>query len=81
MGAPFDALYDFDLSRADVDRYDLLFAVNAFYVDGAEIDRLRDLLEGSGTTVVWYYAPGNCRSGTWSDSPASGSPSCPIRAR
>lgn len=58
IGAPFDTLYDFDLAGADRDRYDLLFMVNTFVMDEAAVDRIRDLLEGSGITVVWYYAPG-----------------------
>jgi hypothetical protein len=58
MAAPFDSLYRFDLTPADPRRYRLLFMVNLFTMDRIEVDRLRKMLEGSGTTVVWYYAPG-----------------------
>ena len=58
MGAPIDSLYRFDLTSADPRRYHLLFMVNLFTMDRAEVDRLRAMMEGSGVTVVWYYAPG-----------------------
>jgi hypothetical protein len=58
MGAPIDSLYRFDLTSADPKRYRLLFMVNLFTMDRAEADRLRAMMEGSGVTVVWYYAPG-----------------------
>jgi hypothetical protein len=58
MGVPFDSLYRFDLNSADPRRYQLLFMVNLFTMDRAEADRIRNMLEGSGATVVWYYAPG-----------------------
>jgi hypothetical protein len=58
MGAPRDSLYRFDLTSADPRRYRLLFMVNLFTMDRAEVDRLRAMMEGSGATVVWYYAPG-----------------------
>jgi hypothetical protein len=59
LGAPVDALYDFDLSRADADRYDAILAINAFAMDRDEIDRVREMLRGSDTIVVWFYAPGS----------------------
>ena len=58
IGAPFDSLYRFDLTSADPHRYRLLFMVNLFTMDRTEADRLRGMMEGSGVTVVWYYAPG-----------------------
>jgi hypothetical protein len=58
MGAPFDSLYRFDLISADPRRYQLLFMVNLFTMDRSEADRVRNMMEGSGVTVVWYYAPG-----------------------
>jgi hypothetical protein len=58
MAAPFDSLYRFDLTPGDPRRYRLLFMVNLFVMDRTEAERLRGMLEGSGTTVVWYYAPG-----------------------
>ncbi len=58
MGAPFDSLYRFDLVPADARRYKLLFMVNLFTMDRKEADRISAMLEGSGLTVVWYYAPG-----------------------
>ena len=58
MGAPHDSIYNFDLIPADVHRYRLLFMVNLFTMDRAEADRIRGMMEGSGVTVVWYYAPG-----------------------
>jgi len=58
MATPFDSLYRFDLGPADMRRYRLLFMVNLFTMDQAEVDRLLGMLEGSGVTAVWYYAPG-----------------------
>jgi len=58
MGAPFDSIYRFDLTAADPRRYQLLFMVNLFTMDRAEAGRIRKMMEGSGVTVVWYYAPG-----------------------
>jgi hypothetical protein len=58
MGAPFDSLYRFDLNAADPRRYQLLFMVNLFTMDAAEAERIKSMMEGSGVTVVWYYAPG-----------------------
>jgi hypothetical protein len=58
MAAPFDSLYRFDLKPDDTRRYRLLFMVNLFTMRPDEVDRLRATMEGSGVTVVWYYAPG-----------------------
>ena len=58
MAAPRDSIYKFDLTSADPRRYRLLFMVNCFAMDATEVDRLRGMFEGSGATVVWYYAPG-----------------------
>jgi hypothetical protein len=58
MAVPHDSIYLFDLTSADVHRYRLLFMVNDFTMDRAEVDRLLAMLEGSGVTVIWYYAPG-----------------------
>ena len=58
MAAPFDSIYRSDLTSADARRFQLLFMVNLFTMDRAEADRIRHMLEGSGATVVWYYAPG-----------------------
>jgi hypothetical protein len=58
MGAPFDSIYRFDLTSADPRRYRLLFMVNLFTMDRTEADRIRAMMEGTGVTVVWYYAPG-----------------------
>jgi hypothetical protein len=58
MGTPLDSIYRFDFAPADVKRYRLLFMVNNFAMDRTEVDRLHAILEGSGVTVVWTYAPG-----------------------
>jgi beta-galactosidase len=58
MAAPYDSLYRFDLTRDDPRRYRLLFMVNLYTMDRKEVDRLLSMMEGSGVTVVWYYAPG-----------------------
>jgi hypothetical protein len=58
IGAPIDSLYRFDLTPTDPSRYRLLFMVNLFTMDRTEADNLRAMMEGSNTTVVWYYAPG-----------------------
>ncbi len=58
MGAPMDSLFRFDLNREDAARYRMLFVVNTFLLSAEERERLQAALRGSGTTVVWYYAPG-----------------------
>ena len=58
MGAPMDALFRFDLTQDDAARYRMLFVVNSFLLSAEETERLQSALRGSGTTVVWYYAPG-----------------------
>jgi hypothetical protein len=58
IGAPVDFLYPFDLGTSDAGRYRLILVPNLFRMDPAEARRWRDLLRGSGVTVVWYYAPG-----------------------
>lgn len=58
MGAPLNGLFRFDLTREDVQRYRLLFAVNAFLLTAEEVRALRAALRDTGTTVIWYYAPG-----------------------
>ena len=58
IGAPMDFLYRFDLRRVDVRRYKLLFMLNLFYLTKQEARQLATVLEGSGATVVWFYAPG-----------------------
>ncbi len=61
MGAPLDSLFRFDFQREDAARYRVLFVVNSFLLSPEECERLRSALRGSGTTVVWYYAPGFVR--------------------
>lgn len=58
LGAPFEMLYDFDFTASDSDQFDLVFMVNTFFLDDQRIEQLRNSFEGSGTTVVWFYAPG-----------------------
>jgi hypothetical protein len=58
MAAPRDSIYKADLVPADSRRYRLFFMVNCFAMDRKEVDRIRGMMEGSGATVVWYYAPG-----------------------
>jgi len=58
MGAPMNYLFRSDLTREDSKRYKLLFMPNLFYLTGDEVTLLRTILKDSGTTVVWYYAPG-----------------------
>jgi hypothetical protein len=65
IGAPMDALYRFDLTADDARRYKLLFMVNLFTMEKGEVDRLLGYLEGSGCTVVWYYAPGFITPDRW----------------
>lgn len=62
LGAPIDFLYRQDLTREDLrNRYRLLLVPNAFLLEEAEVTALLEQLEGSGATVVWYYAPGLLR--------------------
>jgi hypothetical protein len=58
IGAPVDFLYPFDLEARDARRYKLVLVPNLFALDAARVRRLRDLLRGSGATVVWLYAAG-----------------------
>ena len=58
VGTPVDLLYRFDLTAEDLDQYRLLFVSNAFYMTEEEVNELRNLLRGSGVTVIWVYAPG-----------------------
>lgn len=58
LGAPVDYLYQFDLQQEDADRFKLLLVVNHFAMSTDEVDRYRQMLKGSGMTVVWMYAPG-----------------------
>ena len=58
IGAPMDFLYSFDLQPADFRRYKLIFINNLFYLDNDQTTALSAMLENSGATVVWYYAPG-----------------------
>ena len=58
MSAPYDSIYRFDLTPADIKRYRLFFMLNLFTMAPGDIERLTGMLEGSGVTVVWYYAPG-----------------------
>ena len=58
IGAPKDEIYRFDLTAADARRYKLLLVPNAFLLEPGEAERIRTLLRDSGTTVVWFYAPG-----------------------
>jgi hypothetical protein len=58
IGAPFDTLFPFDLTAADFRKYKLVFMSNLFYLGRQQVDKLLAMLRGSGTTVVWFYAPG-----------------------
>jgi hypothetical protein len=58
IGAPKDELYRFDLTAADARRYKLFLIPNAYLLESAEAERIRSLLRESGTTVLWFYAPG-----------------------
>jgi hypothetical protein len=58
MAAPFDSLYRFDLTPDDARKFRLLFMVNLFTLDRGQVDQLLAMVEGSGATVVWSYAPG-----------------------
>ena len=58
LGAPCDLLYGFDFGRDDARRYKLALMVNQFLMTRSRVDRLLKGLADSGTTVVWFYAPG-----------------------
>jgi hypothetical protein len=58
IGAPKDELYRFDLTAGDARRYRLLLIPNAYLLEPGEAERIRSLLRDSGTTVLWFYAPG-----------------------
>ncbi len=58
IGAPMDFLYHRDLTPDDAKRYKLIFMVNNFMLERKEAERLSGIFRNSGTTVVWYYAPG-----------------------
>lgn len=58
IGAPMDFLFHRDLTPEDAGRYKLIFMVNNFMMDDTERKRIQNIFRNSGTTVVWYYAPG-----------------------
>jgi len=58
IGAPVDFLDHADLTSEDAKRYRLLLMVNCFYLTDEETEKLKRLFEGSGATVVWFYASG-----------------------
>ncbi len=58
MGAPSDFLHLADIDAAATGRYKLLIVLNAFRMDSEQVGRLANTLRGSGTTVLWCYAPG-----------------------
>ena len=58
IGAPTDFVYRFDLKPDDRSRFKLYLMVNTFYLTPEEVKSLHALLDGSGATVVWFYAPG-----------------------
>ena len=58
IGAPTDFVYRFDLKPDDRSRFKLFLMVNTFYLTPDEVKGLQVLFEGSGATVVWFYAPG-----------------------
>jgi hypothetical protein len=58
IGAPTDFLHQWDLDAEAPDRYRLFLMLNAFLLSETDVDRILSRLEGSGATVVWFYAPG-----------------------
>ena len=58
IGAPADFVHRFDLTPEDRKRFKLYLMVNTFFLTPEEVRELRKLFEGSGATVVWFYAPG-----------------------
>ena len=58
LGAPFDVYLTSDLHHPDFPRqYKLYVMMNAFYLSDADRKRI-DELKKSGTTFLWFYAPG-----------------------
>lgn len=58
LGAPVDFLYEFDLAEKDFTRYKVVLAFNSFVWSEEKIAAFRSAVTGSGTTVVWFHAPG-----------------------
>ncbi len=58
LGAPVRYLHRSDLTAGDARAARLILMPYAFLLEASEVDRLRAALQGSGATVVWYYAPG-----------------------
>jgi hypothetical protein len=58
IGAPVDYLHRFDFTEADAAKYRLILVPNTFLLRPEEAAGLHDRLQGSGASVVWYYAPG-----------------------
>ncbi len=58
IGAPVDFLYRFDLTPRDSTKYRLFFMVNIFYLTEEEVYFLKEIFKNSGSTVIWFYAPG-----------------------
>jgi hypothetical protein len=58
IGAPMDFLFRFDLEQKDIGKYRLFLMANQFFLTDEESENLTRLMQDSGVTVVWYYAPG-----------------------
>lgn len=58
IGAPADFVYRFDLKPEDRRKFKLFLMVNTYYLSAGEVEKLLDLFTDSGSTVVWFYAPG-----------------------
>ena len=60
-GQPVDLIYRDDLTVEDYRRYKLVLIPNSFMLTPAQVDDLHERLRGSGSTVLWTYAPGLLR--------------------
>jgi hypothetical protein len=60
-GQPVDQLYREDLTAEDYRKYKLVLVPNAFLMTPDDVDQMHERLRGSGTTVIWLYAPGLLR--------------------
>jgi len=56
--APYDAVLLSDLEELDTSRYQLVLMLNAFKLDQAQRQTVKQKLQTGRKVVVWYYAPG-----------------------
>lgn len=67
MGAPFEMYSLTDLAKVDLSRFRLVLFPNLFVVDDSRLRLLREKVCCDNRTVVWVYAPGIIRNGSYDE--------------